>query len=209
MSDGTRNRSPQGQQVAVDDVDDLIHTATRLMQKDSAPETLTTEDVKRIGQELDIPAEYIDRAMEVLEQRRREQEQAKLEAERARQARRERLRKGAWVAAGVAVVLGLAGLSVRNSLNTELQEVTRQRAQVRNVVERRAREQARYATATPGPERDAQLSGAENRVSVEQRRYDTLAAGYNASASSFPQVWVVRLSGLPGSVPLSSEVTSW
>ena len=208
MSDVTRGRAPQGQ-VAYEDVDDLIHTATRLMQKDAAPETLTTEDVKRIGQELDIPAEYIDRALEVLEQRRRDQEQARLEAERARLVRRERLRKGAMVAVGVAVVLGLSGLFVRNSLNTTLQEVTRQRAQVRNVVERREREQGRYATATPGPERDAQLSGAENRVGVEQRRYDLLATGYNASASSFPQVWVVRLSGLPGSVPLSSEMTSW
>jgi hypothetical protein len=61
----------------------------------------------------------------------------------------------------------------------------------------------------PGPERDAQLSGADNRVAVETHRYDLAATGYNASASSFPQSLVVRLTGLPPSVPLSSEVKSW
>lgn len=212
MSEETRNRPPQGQ-VAFDDVDDLIHTATRLMQKDTAPETLTTDDLKRIGQELDIPAQYIDQAMGVLEQRRQEQERARLEAERARQARRALVRKVALVGTGVTValagVLGLWGISARNSLNTSLQEVTRQHAQVRIAVERRERVQERYATSTPGPERDAQLSGADNRVSVEQRRYDAAATEYNASASAFPRSVVVRVSGMPSSVPLSSEMKSW
>lgn len=208
MSDSTQVRPPQGQ-VAYEDVDDLINTATRLMQKDAAPDTLTTEDLKRIGAELDIPAQYIDRAMETLEQRRREQELERQAQERARQARRAALKKGAWVAAAVAAVLALGGLSVRNGLNTTLNEVSRQRAQVRNVVERRERTQERYATSVPGPERDAQLSGADNRVAVETRRYDTVATDYNASASAFPASLVVRLTGLPPSVPLSSEVKSW
>jgi hypothetical protein len=212
MSEETRNRPAQGH-VAFDDVDDLIHTATRLMQKDTAPETLTTDDLKRIGQELDIPARYIDQAMEVLEQRRREQERARLEAERARQARRALVRKVALVSTGVTValagVLGLWGVSARNGLNTSLQEVTRQRVQVHTALERRQQTQERYATSTPGPERDAQLSGADNRVGVEQRRYNEAATAYNASASAFPRSLVVRLSGMPASVPLSSEMQSW
>lgn len=213
MSDSTRSRPSQGH-VAYDDVDELISTATRMMQKDTAPETLTTDDLKRIGEELDIPGRYIDQAMAELARRRQEQEQARRAAEAAERARRERLRKrlrvGGIVAACFAVVLGLSGLSVRNGLNTRLQEVARQRAQVRNVLERRVEVERRQATAAPGPERDAQLSGADNRVAVEKRRYDERATEYNTAASSFPQSWVVGLTGLPPAVPLSTEVgTSW
>ncbi|MCY1015724.1 hypothetical protein [Pyxidicoccus sp. MSG2] len=212
MSESTRNRPPQGQ-VAYDDVDDLIRTATRMMQKDAAPETLTTDDLKRIGEELDIPGRYIDQAMAALAQRHQEQEQARREEEAAAKARRERLgrrlRLGAIVAASLAGVAGLSGLSMRNGLNTTLQEVTRQRAQVRNVLERRVEVEKRYTTAIPGPERDAQISGADNRVAVEKRRYDGLATQYNAAASAFPQSWVVGLTGLPSSVPLSTDVGTW
>lgn len=212
MSESTRSRPPQGQ-VAYEDVDDLIHTATRMMQKDAAPETLTTEDLKRIGEELDIPGQYIDRAMVELARRRQEQEQARQAAEAESKARRERLgrrlRLGAIVAASLAVVAGLGGLSVRNGLNGTLQEVARQRAQVRNVLERRVEVEKRAATATAGPERDAQLSGADNRVAVEKRRYDEAATRYNAEASAFPQSWVVGLTGLPSSMPLSTDVGTW
>jgi hypothetical protein len=214
MSESHGNQPPRPQApVAYEDVDDLIHTATRMMQKDAAPETLTPEDVKRIGQELDIPGQYIDQALEELARRRQEEAQARREAEAARRVRRARFQKrlklGAGVAACVAGVLGLGGMSVRNGLNGALQEVARQRAQVRNVLERRQEVERRQATATPGPERDAQLSGADNRVAVEKRRYDGVATAYNASASSFPQSWVVALTGLPSSVPLSTEVDTW
>ncbi len=208
MSDPTRSQ-PAEPRIAYEDVDELIHTATRLMQKDAAPDTLTVEDLRQIGRELDIPAEYVDRARDVLEARRQEEARARQEAERQRVARHARLRR--W-AVGVAVgvgVLGLATVPVSNGLRGSLAEVTRQRAQVHNVVERRTRVQERHASSTPGPERDAQLSGADNRVSVEQRRYDELATRYNASASSFPTSWVVRLTGLPTSVPLSTEVSTW
>lgn len=213
MSTPTRPRPPKPGDVAYEDVDDLISTATRLMQKDAAPETLTPEDVQRIGQELDIPPEYIERAREELSRRREQEEAARREAEAADKARRERLRArvrlGGMAAAGLAVVLGLFTLSVHNGLNGTLQDVTRQRAQVRNVLDRQEAVQSRYATSAPGPERDAQLSGAENRVAVEKRRYDQAATEYNASASSFPQSMVVGLTGLPRAVPLSTEVSTW
>lgn len=208
MSDSTRPR-PTEPAIAYDDVDDLIHTATRLMQKDSAPDTLTVEDLRKIGQELDIPAEYVDRARVVLEERRQQEARDREEAARRAQARRAALRRGAWVAAAVAGVLALSAMQVRNGLQGSLAEVTRQRAQMHNVVERRARVQERYATSEVGPERDAQLSGADNRVSVEQRKYDEAATRYNASASAFPTSWLVRLTGLPSTVPLSNEVSSW
>lgn len=203
-------RAPSEQRIAYEDVDDLIHTATRLMQEqDAARDTLTPEDLKRIGQDLDIPAEYIDRAMEVLARRREEEARARQADALRREQRKARLRQVAVGAAVVAGLLGLGGVSVRNGLNATLAQVQRQQAQVRIAVERRQRVQERYATSAPGPERDAQLSGADNRVAVEQRRYDALAATYNTSASAFPQLLVVPLTGLPSRLPLSSEVSTW
>ncbi|NRD54420.1 hypothetical protein [Corallococcus exiguus] len=109
----------------------------------------------------------------------------------------------------LAGVLAVSGLVVRNGLTTTLAEVAQKRSQVRNVVERRETLHARLDQLTPGLNRDAEVAGADNRVAVEQRRYDERAAAYNASAASFPTSWVVRLSGLPPSLPLSSEVSSW
>lgn len=213
MSDTSRTRPPEPKAIPVEDVDDLIHTATRLMQKEAAPDTLTADDVRRIGQELDIPVEYIDQALVKLEEQRQQEARAKEEAERRRLARRAQLRRyalGAGVGAAVlAGLLGASTLSVSNGLKGSLAEVAQKRAQVVNVRERREQVKARAATATPGPERDAELAGADNRVSIEQRRYDEVAARYNASASSFFASWVVGVSGLPASVPLSNQVSSW
>ena len=205
MGDVTRTRQAPGS-VAYDDVNELIATATRLMQKDAAPDTLTPEDLRRIGEELDIPARYVDQALEALARRRDDEAQAR---ERRSLLRRARLRQGAWAGVVLAGVLAVPGLIVRNGLTAQLAEVAQKRAQVRNVVERREALHARLDQLTPGLNRDAEVAGSDNRVAVERRRYDERAAEYNASAASFPTSWVVRLSGLPPVLPLSSEVSSW
>ncbi|MGE6758180.1 LemA family protein [Corallococcus interemptor] len=205
MGDGTRTRQAPGA-VAYDDVNELIATATRLMQKDAAPDTLTPEDLRRIGEELDIPARYVDQALEALARRREDEARAR---ERRSLLRRARLRQGALAGVVLVGVLAVPGLIVRNGLTTQLAEVARKRAQVRNVVERREALHARLDQLTPGLNRDAEVAGADNRVAVERRRYDERAAEYNASAASFPTSWVVRLSGLPPVLPLSPEVSSW
>lgn len=209
MSTSQRTQGAPPTHVAYDDVNELIATATRLMQKDAAPETLTAEDLRRIGAELDIPARYVDQALEALALRREEQVQAARAREERSRLRSVKLRQGAWVGAALMGLLAVSGLVVRNGLTSSLSEVARQRAQVRNVLERREVLRARQDSLTPGPERDAELSGADNRVSLEQRRYDERAAGYNASAASFPSGWVGRLSGLPSALPLSSEISTW
>ncbi|RKH25742.1 hypothetical protein D7V77_16710 [Corallococcus sp. CA041A] len=208
MGDVTRTRQGPGA-VAYDDVNELIATATRLMQKDAAPDTLTPDDLRRIGEELDIPARYVDQALEALARRREEQAREAQARERLSRLRRARLKQGAWAGVALAGVLAVSGLVVRNGLTTTLAEVAQKRSQVRNVLERRETLHARLDQLTPGLNRDAEVAGADNRVAVEQRRYDERAAAYNASAASFPTSWVVRLSGLPASLPLSSEVSSW
>ncbi|RKH60232.1 hypothetical protein D7X55_36515 [Corallococcus sp. AB049A] len=205
MGDVTRTRQSPGS-VAYDDVNELIATATRLMQKDAAPDTLTPEDLRRIGEELDIPARYVDQALEALARRREDEARAR---ERRSLLLRARLRRGALAGVVLVGVLAVPGLIVRNGLTTRLAEVAQKRAQVRNVVERREALHARLEQLTPGLNRDAEVAGADNRVAVERRRYDERAAEYNASAASFPTSWVVRLSGLPPVLPLSPEVSSW
>ncbi|RKH47373.1 hypothetical protein D7Y23_22065 [Corallococcus sp. AB050B] len=205
MGDVTRTRQSPGS-VAYDDVNELIATATRLMQKDAAPDTLTPEDLRRIGEELDIPARYVDQALEALARRREDEAKAR---ERRSLLLRARLRRGALAGVVLVGVLAVPGLIVRNGLTTRLAEVAQKRAQVRNVVERREALHARLEQLTPGLNRDAEVAGADNRVAVERRRYDERAAEYNASAASFPTSWVVRLSGLPPVLPLSPEVSSW
>ncbi|MFY2562939.1 hypothetical protein ACN469_35425 [Corallococcus terminator] len=209
MSTSQRTQGAPPTHVAYDDVNELIATATRLMQKDAAPETLTAEDLRRIGAELDIPARYVDQALETLARRREEQVQEARAREEQARLRSVRLRRGAWVGAAFMGLLAMSGLVVRNGLTSSLSEVARQRAQVRNVLERREALRARQDTVTPGPERDAELSGADNRVSLEMRRYDERAANFNASIASFPTGWVGRLSGLPSVLPLSSELSTW
>ncbi|AKF85485.1 hypothetical protein MFUL124B02_13115 [Myxococcus fulvus 124B02] len=209
MSPSERARESSRTHVAYDDVNELIATATRLMQKDTAPETLTAEDLRRIGAELDIPARYVDQALEALARRREAQAlEARAREEHARK-RARRLRRGAWVGAALLGFMAVWGLVVRNGLTSSMADVARQRAQVRNVLERRESLRARLHSLTPGPERDAELSGADNRVSVEIRRYDERAASFNAAVTSFPSGWIGRLSGLPASLPLSSEVSTW
>ncbi|MCP3100603.1 LemA family protein [Myxococcus sp. K15C18031901] len=214
MRDRRRTGSSEpGEQVAYADVDELIRTATKLMQEDASLETLTPEELQRIGEELDIPARYIDQALALRAERMERQEQTRRAAEHARRARRQcLLRRARWSAAllaGAGLLLGMGTTAVHNGLDTRAQEVGRQRAQVRNVMERSERLRSRFATTTPGPERDAELSGADNRVSVEQRRYDQLASDYNAAAASIPNRWVVEVAGLPRRLPLSTELTSW
>ena len=192
----------QGVKVPLDDVDDLIALATRLMQKEEAPDSLTPEDVRRIGSELDIPERFVDEALATLGARRHEAQLARAAARR---------RRVAWGVAALALLgVGAVGAgSVHNGLQAQRAAAAGQQAQVRNVLQRRERVRERLAGAAPSRERDAELAGADNRISVEQRRYDTLASEYNAHAAAFPAVLVVRALGLPRALPLSTEVGAW
>ena len=57
----------------------------------------------------------------------------------------------------------------------------------------------------PGPDRDAELSGAENRVRIERARYDETAAAYNAKVGATWASLVARIFGLPPRARLSDD----
>jgi hypothetical protein len=119
------------------------------------------------------------------------------------------LRVGGIVgAAVVALALAVFGITY-SSLQSTLSAAEQKRAQVENVVERQAKTEQMYAGQADSLEKNAALEGAENRVRIEVRRYDEVAAEYNSSAAGFPGGLVVSATGLPAELPLSNDIEQW
>lgn len=91
--------------------------------------------------------------------------------------------------AGVAIAAFLHG-----SLSARFDDVEAARARVHEAVQRQA--EVRAVTQDP-----AELLGAENRVSIARRRYDTAASSYNS--------WLAPRLGLLAHVPYSNEIRQW
>jgi hypothetical protein len=187
-------------QIDYEDVDDIIGVAAELQQLDE--DRLSVEELVSVGRDLDIPEKYVQPAIAELRRRR----QATLAAD----ARRRKTRRLYWLIAGgalaVVIVWALIGQS---SLSSALAEVEQARAQVANVVERRREVRAQWESAPDGRERTAELAGADNRVSVERRRYDEVAAAYNAKVNAFPSSLWAAIFGYPGDVPLSNTIGTY
>ena len=190
--------------VAYEDVDDVIAAAARAMDQEAS--YLSVEELQQVAEELDIPARLVQPAIEEV-RRRREKE---LAAERAAlRARRRAIRIGAGVSAGLGVVLAIWALVQRSSMQEALLAAQSQRSQVVNVIDRQGATHAQWDDASDSAEKRAELSGAENRVRVERKRYDELATAYGREASSLMgKVWV-SLGGYPAELPLSSEIDTW
>ena len=108
---------------------------------------------------------------------------------------------------GATVLAGLAAFRTGQGLVAVHAEVDRARSQVVNARERQAATVARWQGQAADPDREPELSGAENRVLIERERYDQAAAAYNAQTGSSWAAVCARLRGLPAEAPLSSEVT--
>jgi hypothetical protein len=203
--------SGEARMVHADDVDDVIGIAAELRQREES--LLTVEDMKEVARELDLEDRFVDRAIAELDARRlraREAAEAERRVAAEKAARLKRVATIAAVAVACIVLVTFGGAcGAASTMRTELAEVERTRAQVKNVVERRASVEARWRDAPDGIERNAELSGAENRVSIEKRRYDEAAARYNAGAGGTMAGLASGLYGLPKRVPLSSEIDTW
>lgn len=194
----------QTEKIAYEDVDDVIGLAARLKEADE--ERLTVEELEEVARELEIEPEYVARAVDALRRRRLEQ----AERSQATQARRRKLVVGvAAVVAGLCGVVVATGLVGRGGLSERLSTSKQKRAQVVNVVERRARVEARLKGLPQTPDREAELIGSENRVRIETKRYDEAAARYNTYASSIPGLVAVALFRMDARLPLSNEVKAW
>jgi len=186
--------------VDYEDVADIIGVASEMQAV--AAERLSVEELEEVGRELDIPEHYVRPAIEELRRRRA--------AQLAAEAKRARTRRTILITAGSVVgIFGLWILIAGQSLRGTLLEVDRQRAQVINVVERQEATRAQWAEAPDSDHRQAELSGAENRVRIERQRYDAAATAYNTQAGGFPaNIWRA-ITGLPDTVPLSHQVGEW
>ncbi len=182
------------------DVDEVIGLASELLHADE--ESLSLEDVEDIGRQLDIPAEYVQQAVQALGERQR--------LARKAAAKRERFRHIIWTTLAVALlVVGVVSMRAHQSLVSLWGDVDQARSQVQSVLERRTEVQARLHGEELTSTREAELAGADNRVRIEMRRYDEAAAVYNTRAGAFPGSLWVSLFGLPPRARLASDVEGW
>ena len=178
-----------------DDVDDIIGIAARMMNDDEGK--LTPEQMREVGEELDIPVEYIEKARAELEvQRKRERRAANDKKERSKMVKMAAM----GVAAVFVLVVVVGALSTSSSLN-KLEGIVKQtRAQVENVKAREVETKARLKGRANSPDKDAELSGAANRVRVETKRMNDAISVYNTKASSLFGTLATLFTGLPGSI---------
>ena len=190
--------------VPAEDVDDVIGAAEAI--KRSEEDQLSLAELMAVGRELDLDERHVERAVEKLATDRKEQQARQL----LLAARRRKLL--AWVGGALlalVLLVSVVTLAARSTLTGSLAAVEQKRAQVHSVVERQARVKALYAGRAATSESDAELLGAENRVRIEQRRYDEAAARYNADAKGLGAGLARALFGLPEAVPMSNEVAQW
>lgn len=186
--------------VEFEDVDDIIDVAARAM--DESREYLSIEELQSVAADLDISAEYVEPAIAEVRRRR----QTMLAAERAAHKRRRTI---VIVVASIIGVFALWVFIVAQGLASKHAWVLKQRSQVTNVLERQVATENRWRGKPDSADRIAELSGSENRVRVERKRYDDAAAVYNASAGGFPGSLAASLTGRPEAVPMSAEILQW
>lgn len=190
--------------VRYEDVDDVIAAAAKA--KNAEEDLLSVEELEQVADELDIPKHLVAPAIETVRKRR----EAELAAERAKAERARRLRLGALVGgAALAAIVLIASFTTYGGLRDAKLAAERQRAQVINVIERQQATRAQWASAADSADKQAELSGAENRVRVERARYDELATEYRRRAGGVFGSLVRSLTGLPDTLPLSSEQHEW
>ena len=192
------------ERVARADIDDVIAIAAKA--KDAQEESLSVEELEQVALEIDLPAALIKPAVEEL-RRRRELVLASERAQAQTRVRRNRLVAG--IAGGMVVALMSWGLLARAAVQAAWLEVDRCRAQVVNVLDRQVATQAQWARAPDSPDKHAELSGADNRVRVERKRYDDAVSSYRREASGLAGRVVVALGDYPRDPPLSAEIQGW
>ncbi|MFH1469307.1 MAG: hypothetical protein ABIO70_33290 [Pseudomonadota bacterium] len=118
MSDVTRQRLIDRDDIDNGDIDDIIGIAAELHQAEQeAGDGATAAEVEAVAEELDIPARFVEQAIQILEQRR-EQEADRARKDELQRAERRRIRRvvvasalgfiAALVVAGATVVLDTA-----------------------------------------------------------------------------------------------------
>lgn len=164
-----------------DDVDEVMELAERLRSEDVVQ--FSASEMAEMGDELGIPAEYIEQARSQLRERRLREE--KLAAEK--QAQQKKLVRFAVIGSVVLVaVFGVWSMSASSKVGQLATAADSAIAQVESVQERQKSVKAMLADRPDSPDKDAELIGAENRVRVELKRCNDVVVRYNQYAGTFP-----------------------
>ena len=179
-----------------EDLDDVISIATKSIEKKK--DYLTTAELNTIAEELGIGADALKAA------------QAQLKADRAAaELRKTERRRNLQIASGIGLLIAAGllfnGISTKSTLDDELVDVRKTQSQLLSVTARQQKVEARWADTPASRDKTAELAGAENRVRIQQKRYDAKAANYNRQANGIlARVWC-KFFGLPTQIPLSSD----
>ncbi len=164
-----------------DDVDDVMELAERLRSEDVVQ--FSASEMAEMGDELGIPAEYIEQARSLLKERRLLEEKQALEKAAAQ---KKLVRFGVIGAVVVVVVFGILSMVSSSKVGGLATAADSAIAQVDSVQERQKSVKATLANRPDSPDKDAELIGAENRLRVELKRCNDVVVRYNQYAGTFP-----------------------
>ncbi len=143
MPEATRKALLERADVDNDDIDDIIGIAAELHQADvDASEGASIEEVQAVAEELDIPAAYVEQAIEVLGRRREEAMDAARKAELQAKERRRIIGIGVAAAAcigiGALAAVGVAVADAADNLSAAATNIQARAEYVELVLDRQA-----------------------------------------------------------------------
>jgi LemA protein len=152
--------------------DDVLRVASELYAK--TQNSFSVSDLQVAGQEVNIPPELIDQAIEQVKEQRRLEEEKRLQAKQTK-------RTLSFVGAGLATVAALWGILSYNSLNNSSQQVDAAWAQVENQLQRRADLIPKLVNVTKAQAKQEQtiikmLTDAQNKYNQARTPNEKLAA---------------------------------
>lgn len=152
--------------------DDVFRVASELYAK--TQNSFSVSDLQTAGQEVNIPPELINQAIEQVKEQRRLEEEKRLQAKHTK-------RTLSFVGAGLATVAALWGILSYNSLNNSSQQVDAAWAQVENQLQRRADLIPKLVNVTKAQAKQEQtivkiLTDAQNKYNQARTPNEKLAA---------------------------------
>lgn len=165
--------------------DDVLRVASELYAK--TQNSFSVSDLQAAGQEVNIPPELIDQAIEQVKEQRRLEEEKRLQAKQTK-------RTLSIFGAGLATIAALWGILSYNSLNNSSQQVNAAWAQVENQLQRRADLIPKLVNVTKAQAKQEQtivkmLTDAQNKYNQARTPNEKLAASeaVNVAIQGFNQ----------------------
>jgi hypothetical protein len=197
VSEDLKSKIARDKKLTSAQADRVLDKAADLMVQAEGMGHLSKADLKAGAAEVGIDPRYVEAALEAVQRDERDEKRA--------EARKKKRMVLAAVIVGTLCVLTI--VVGRFSLGSKLAEVDKRRAQLDNVVDRKKAlvPQLEKLAKASGDKTllvrlTDEMAGAENRISVERKRYNEAAVEYNKAASTPPIGWLRPLTGMPSEV---------